>query len=96
MGGHVATVVLCFFTGRPCLYFAFRNPDWRTLVQLFKRLPEEEHLVLAAALVTCTYPKGAILMKQGAAGDEFFIIMTGKVAVSIDGNKARTTDHGSL
>lgn len=65
-------------------------PDSETLaflskVQLFKRLPEEHHSDLAAACVDASYTKGEPIIRQGESGNEFFVIVHGRVSVSIDG-----------
>jgi len=75
------------------------TPDQGTLnflskVQLFKRLPNDQHAVLAAACQRQEYPLNHVLIKQGDDGNEFFVIVSGRVGVTIDGNKVATLTTG--
>jgi len=56
-------------------------------VQLLKRLPKDQHPMLAAACVPVEFKAGQVVIKQGDAGSEFFVIKSGeaRVEVSQDG-----------
>jgi CRP-like cAMP-binding protein len=58
-----------------------------TKVQLFMRLPKDEHPLLAMACESIEFKKGQHIIKQGESGSEFFVIKKGEasVTVSIDG-----------
>jgi len=68
--------------------------DFLSKVALFKRLPADQHPILASAMQKVTFGGGESLMKQGDSGDEFFVIVSGTVAVIIDGNKVATLKSG--
>jgi len=57
-------------------------------VALLKRLPKDQHPLLAAACIPCEMKAGTVIIKQGDPGAEFFVIKTGEAAVSVakDGN----------
>jgi len=63
-------------------------------VQLFKRLPQDQHPTLAAACKPTQFSQGQVLMRQGDAGNEFFVIVSGTVSVSIDGNVVASLTNG--
>eukprot|EP00929_Paragymnodinium_shiwhaense_P115329 TRINITY_DN840_c0_g2_i3.p1 TRINITY_DN840_c0_g2~~TRINITY_DN840_c0_g2_i3.p1 ORF type:complete len:799 (-),score=304.25 TRINITY_DN840_c0_g2_i3:407-2803(-) len=56
-------------------------------VQLFSRLPKDEHPLLAMACEGVEFKKGQSIIRQGEAGSEFFVIKKGEasVMVSVDG-----------
>lgn len=56
-------------------------------VKLFKNLSEADLKNLADTCQTAMYGKGAVIYHQGDYGEELFIIASGTVAVSIDGDK---------
>lgn len=63
-------------------------------VQLFKRLPQDQHPILATACQPVDFPRNSVLIKQGDAGSEFFVIVSGQVSVSIDGKTVATLKSG--
>lgn len=56
-------------------------------VKLFKRLPKDQHSLLQQICVPLDFPSGHVLIKQGDSGNEFYVIVTGKVSVTIDASK---------
>merc|ERR1719272_2632016 len=58
------------------------------------RLPADQHPILASAMQKVTFGGGESLMKQGDSGDEFFVIVSGTVAVIVDGNKVASLKSG--
>lgn len=68
--------------------------DFLSKVPLFKRLPQDQYPTLAAACYTCEYPKGSVLIRQGDAGDEFFVIVDGKVSVCVEGKQVASLGAG--
>jgi CRP-like cAMP-binding protein len=63
-------------------------------VPLFKRLPKDQHPLLAAACVTCEFKKDQVIIKQGDVGNEFFVIKTGEAQVTVNGNKVAALKGG--
>jgi len=57
-------------------------------VPLLKDLDKWERLSVADALEPCDYKDGEVIIKQGETGDDFYIIVEGKVVVS------QTNEHG--
>jgi len=57
-------------------------------VPLLKDLDKWERLSVADALEPCDYKDGEVIIKQGETGDDFDIIVEGKVVVS------QTNEHG--
>lgn len=64
----------------------------RTLrnVPVFRHLSQEQTLMLARCLVAETYQQGAVIFKQGDVGTKFFVMASGEVRVSINGEVIRT------
>jgi CRP-like cAMP-binding protein len=52
-------------------------------VQLFLRLPKDEHPLLAMACENVEFKKGQHIIKQGESGSEFFVIKKGEASVSV-------------
>jgi len=52
-------------------------------VQLLKRLPKDQHPLLAAACVPVEFKAGQQIIKQGDAGSEFFVIKSGEASVKV-------------
>jgi len=65
-----------------------------TKVPLFKRLPKDQHPLLAAACVSKIFKAGEVIIKQGDTGNEFFIIKNGEATVDVGGNKVATLKDG--
>eukprot|EP00929_Paragymnodinium_shiwhaense_P042078 TRINITY_DN2183_c0_g2_i1.p2 TRINITY_DN2183_c0_g2~~TRINITY_DN2183_c0_g2_i1.p2 ORF type:complete len:818 (+),score=277.01 TRINITY_DN2183_c0_g2_i1:148-2601(+) len=53
-------------------------------VELFQRLPKDEHPLLAMACETVDYSEGDVIIKQGDVGSEFFIVKKGQAVVSVN------------
>jgi len=68
--------------------------EFLSKVALFKRLPKDQHPILAAACVPTDFAKGGTLMKQGDMGDDFFVIVSGSVSVCIEGTKVASLTTG--
>jgi len=52
-------------------------------VALFKKLPKDQHPLLASSCVPTMFPQGRDVIKQGENGDSFFIIQSGEAAVTV-------------
>lgn len=65
-----------------------------TQVPLFKRLPKDQHPLLAAACTPAEFKAGAVIIKQGDMGNEFFVIRKGEASVTVAGNKVATLKAG--
>jgi CRP-like cAMP-binding protein len=65
-----------------------------TNVPLFKRLPKDQHPLLAAACVQVDFAADATIIQQGDTGNEFFIIKSGKADVIINGDQVATLKTG--
>lgn len=63
------------------------NEDVQLLesVALFRRLPKSDHPLLAKRAQQVEYDDGTVLMRQGDAGSEFFVIKRGTLDVTVDG-----------
>merc|ERR1719203_334288 len=60
-------------------------------VQLFKRLPPDQHPLLAASCTPTDFKPGQVVIKQGDSGDSFFVIKTGEASVKVaQGSEAPT------
>merc|ERR1719203_1109790 len=60
-------------------------------VQLFKRLPPDQHPLLAAACIPTDFKAGQVVIKQGDSGDSFFVIKSGEASVKVaQGSEAPT------
>jgi len=61
-------------------------------VPLLKRLPKDQHPILAEACVSQTFSAGEVVIRQGDVGAEFFVIVNGEAGVSVsrdDGEQAQ-------
>jgi CRP-like cAMP-binding protein len=58
-------------------------------VPLFEGLPPAERLALARAATLRTYRRGEFIVRQGQPGESFFVIVHGRVAVTILSPDAR-------
>jgi CRP-like cAMP-binding protein len=54
-------------------------------VDLFASLTDEQRKRIAMATTTATYGDGEAIVRQGEAGESMYVIVSGKVAVRIDG-----------
>jgi len=53
-------------------------------VELFKRLPDDEHVTLANSCEEAEFERGQVIIHQGEMGNEFFVIKTGTAIVSVN------------
>ena len=60
-------------------------------VEILKPLSDEELLTLASKVRTHFFGRGEVIVKQGDAGDSFFIITSGRVAVSVRDDRGQST-----
>jgi len=58
-------------------------PDLFQKVPLFSGIPAEDRLALARAATVRTYRRGDVIVRQGQPGESFFVIVKGRVAVTI-------------
>jgi len=58
-------------------------PDLFQKVPLFSGIPAEDRLALARAATVRTYRRGDVIVRQGQPGESFFVIVRGRVAVTI-------------
>jgi len=63
-------------------------------VPLLRRLPRDQHPMLASACVRVAFAKGEAVICQGDAGQSFFVIESGKASVTVDGNQVATLRAG--
>mmetsp|Transcript_62602 Transcript_62602/g.183071 ORF Transcript_62602/g.183071 Transcript_62602/m.183071 type:complete len:817 (-) Transcript_62602:89-2539(-) len=54
-------------------------------VPLLKRLPKDQHPILAASCVEQVFRPGDVVIEQGAVGTEFFVIRSGEASVFVAG-----------
>ncbi len=52
-------------------------------VQLFEGIPAAERATIAKAAQLRTYRRGEVIVRQGQAGETFFVIVRGRVAVTV-------------
>jgi CRP-like cAMP-binding protein len=52
-------------------------------VNLLKRLPKDQHPLLANACIPTEFKAGATVIKQGESGSEFFVIKNGEASVNV-------------
>jgi len=60
-----------------------QNMTFLQQVNLFKRLPKDQHPILAANVIPTSYKTGQVVIAQGDPGSEFFVIKSGSATVSI-------------
>jgi len=70
------------------------NLEFLGKVELFKRLPAEEHKNLEKACSDVEFEPGATIITQGDMGNEFFIIKSGSCKVEVNGNMMATLKQG--
>jgi CRP-like cAMP-binding protein len=58
-------------------------PDLFSKVPLFEGLSQADRIALSRAVALRTYRRGERIVTQGQAGDSFFVLVKGRVAVSI-------------
>jgi CRP-like cAMP-binding protein len=58
-------------------------PDLFSKVALFEGLPQADRIAIAKAAALRAYRRGERIVTQGQAGDSFFVLVKGRVAVSI-------------
>ena len=58
-------------------------PDLFQKVPLFSGVAPEDRVALARAATVRTYRRGDVIVRQGQAGESFFVIVRGRVAVTI-------------
>jgi len=63
-------------------------------VELFKRLPRDELPALARSAEEVVFAKDDVIIKQGAEGDEFFILKRGTAGVEVNGHRIATLKAG--
>lgn len=63
-------------------------------VKLFQRLPKDQHSLLQKICEPLEVPQGSVLIKQGDDGNEFYVIVTGSVSVTVDGKQVATLGVG--
>ena len=71
-----------------------QNQQFLRTVPILQEMAESERMVLADALVERRFGKGEVIVKQGEAGDEFFIVAGGAVKVERDGKQVSTLGEG--
>jgi len=64
-------------------------------VPLLKRLPKDQHPLLAANVVHHDYKAGEKIISQGDSGNEFFVIKSGEATVSVM-NEGKSTEVAKL
>jgi len=64
-------------------------------VPAFAELPLTAVERLATGLVPVTFATGDMVMRQGEDGDEFIVVDTGEIEVSVDGRVTQRLGHGS-
>jgi MFS family permease len=63
-------------------------------IPIFAPLPETTLEYLAGTMTSLKEPAGAVVFRQGEAGDRYYVVETGQVEVSIDGSLASTLGRG--
>lgn len=63
-------------------------------VSLFRALSRKELQTLARSADTVPVAAGTTLVKEGTAGKEFFVILSGEVSVSVDGHEVAVLKEG--
>jgi len=56
-------------------------------VPLMKRLPKDQHPLVASVCEVKDYVKGSAVIQQGESGDEFFVIFKGEASVHVKDEK---------
>jgi Cyclic nucleotide-binding domain/Transmembrane secretion effector len=63
-------------------------------IPIFAPLPASTLEYLAGAMTSVKQPAGAVVFRQGEAGDRYYLVETGEVEVSVDGSVASTLARG--
>eukprot|EP00931_Biecheleriopsis_adriatica_P097314 TRINITY_DN7107_c0_g5_i1.p1 TRINITY_DN7107_c0_g5~~TRINITY_DN7107_c0_g5_i1.p1 ORF type:complete len:780 (-),score=209.02 TRINITY_DN7107_c0_g5_i1:63-2402(-) len=63
-------------------------------VKLFKRLPTDQLPTLALACEPVVFKPGQVVIKQGAEGNEFFIVRAGEAVVSVSNQQVAVLKDG--
>lgn len=63
-------------------------------IPIFAPLPESTLERLAAQLETVNVPAGTVVIRQGDAGDKFYVVAEGEVEVTVDGVPTATLGRG--
>jgi hypothetical protein len=63
-------------------------------IPIFAPLPEPTLERLAAQLETVSAPAGTVVIRQGDAGDKFYVVADGELEVSVDGVSTATLGRG--
>ena len=63
-------------------------------VPMFRALSRKELEALGRAADAVGVPAGATLVEEGAAGREFFIVLSGEVSVQVGGNEVAVLKEG--
>jgi len=71
-----------------------RMLEFLLTVNLFKQFAKEDHASLVAACLIRDCPTGHVFFEQGDEGSDFFIIVSGKASVSIDGSVVKHVGIG--
>jgi len=73
-----------------------RKLHFLSQVPLLKRLPRDQHPILAAAVQQCEFDAGDVVIKQGDSGSEFFMIRAGEASVHIQKDLGDPTQVATL
>ena len=65
-------------------------------VRLFHACTRDELAVIVSVTTLIDVPAGRVLCSQGAPGDEFFVIVDGSAAVTIDGDQVAILGPGGF
>ncbi|CAJ1338704.1 unnamed protein product [Effrenium voratum] len=58
-------------------------------VPLMKRLPKDEHPIVAEACEACEFQPGDTIIQQGNSGDAFYVVRSGEASVHVNTNAGR-------
>jgi CRP/FNR family cyclic AMP-dependent transcriptional regulator len=65
-------------------------------ISLFEACNKKELAKIASITKDAEYQPGAVLCKEGVVGDECFIVLDGKAAVTIDGAEVAVLGDGAI
>lgn len=63
-------------------------------VEIFAELEEAERARLATQLETLSLKRGEVLVRQGETADALFVVVTGRVAITVDGRRDAIAEFG--
>ena len=69
-------------------------PDYIRTVGIFRDLPRNKQETVVALMATCTYKKDAVIFREGDPGDAFYLMESGRVAVTRGGVTLVTLGKG--